>query len=60
MFTVYVHTRSLVLVAIEARTTERAAREFINGMADGTYVFTLVDSSGNRIVRTSWPVLMVA
>jgi len=47
-------------VAIEARTTERAAREFINGMADGTYVFTLVDSSGNRIVRTSWPVLMVA
>ncbi len=60
MFTVYVHTRSLVLVAIEVRTTERAAREFINGMADGTHIFTLIDPAGKRIVRSAFPVLMVA
>jgi hypothetical protein len=56
MFTVYVHTRSLVLVAVEARATERAAREFINSMADGTYIFTLTDAARRVVSRSFSPV----
>jgi hypothetical protein len=56
MFTVYVHTRSLVLVAVEAHATERAAREFINSMADGTYIFTLTDAARRVVSRSFSPV----
>lgn len=44
----------------ESFATEREAREFINAAADGTLAFTLLDPDGEVIVRSAFPVLMVA
>jgi hypothetical protein len=40
--------------------TEREAREFLNVKADGGRTYTLVDPAGEVIVRSRFPVLMVA
>jgi hypothetical protein len=40
--------------------TEREARAFINERADGSRVFTLLDPDGEVVVRSAFPVLMVA
>jgi hypothetical protein len=40
--------------------TEREARAFINQHADGFRVYTLFDPEGEVIVRSRFPVLMVA
>lgn len=40
--------------------TERDARSFINALADGSTEYTLFDNYGQEIVRSAFPVLMVA
>jgi hypothetical protein len=40
--------------------TEREARAFLNVQADGERIYTLVDPAGEVIVRSRFPVLMVA
>ncbi len=48
------------LLQTESFATEREAREFLNTYADGGLEFTLLDPAGEVIVRSAWPVLMVA